>query len=152
MRQWTFGFLKLWGISWLAEELSASQGQLCSCYYLKGNVYRTESWQMLYTFADPRQLPILVYSPAGSPAIQQCSDYWQVLSNTKLCRKQEVWLCLRCVISCPLGAVLLVRLVRIFRSEFSLCRFSTGFLFLALTTVRLCAGLKKPSRVTLKTA
>jgi len=97
MRKWTFGLHKMWGIPWLAEELSASQTALCN--HLKGNVCRTDSWQTLHKFVHLHQFAIhqpqtLQYSTvltinkcfhtrdcvAANKSVPVCSVWYSLLS------------------------------------------------------------------------
>jgi hypothetical protein len=86
--------------------------------------------QLLYTFVRLRQLPMLEHSSAAGPAIQHCSDSWQVLSDQTV--SQPV-----CQTLSALSDILSSRYrptgspCAKFRSEVSLC--------LALTAVRHCA-------------
>jgi hypothetical protein len=64
MWSWTFGFHKLWGISWLAEDLWASQEELCSVelvIYVYGREFRSNlptCWHLIGC-SMTSQLPVL---------------------------------------------------------------------------------------------
>jgi hypothetical protein len=70
MRYWTFGFHKMRGISWLAEEMSASQEGVC---FMKifGAMYSAFGRALLLTYVLAPWSRVLLEKPTGFAASQE---------------------------------------------------------------------------------
>jgi hypothetical protein len=92
MRLWTFGFHKMWGISWVAEELVASQEGLCSLELISRGPFASESnvasWRpMLYKLLllmGLQQLLAHTYSkhiPENSINFTSVTRWWSMIGS-----------------------------------------------------------------------
>jgi hypothetical protein len=76
VRQWTFGFHKMRGISWVAEELSASQGGLCSMKLVTTEVAMAcPNWTKFYFIVS----------------ITTCFDLYQVIFKFYISRLSKIF-------------------------------------------------------------